>query len=373
MYTLYVIPGSHACRSAMLMLEHKQVPYRRVDIVTLLHPVVVRLHGFDAGGQTRTAGARRTLALRMGDRLGTVPALAADGQRVSTNREIARFLDDRHPEPSLFPADPGQRRAVEEAERWANDTLQMAARRIALAWALRDPAAIEPLGRRRPDGLSPLPARARAAPDHPDDRPPRVRRRPRRGARAPRRPSRDARPDRRLDRRRGPRRSAAERRGLHGRAQPGADPLPPRRPAPVRGPPGPRARRPAPARAGPPNPPPPPQTTPRHPPPTPPHPPTPHPPPPHHPNPAPATAPPGPPTPPPPPPPTPTTPGDHQPEATNRPATRTPGNHPGKGRPARAGKTLRPRRARRGGRATAAANRRRRRRARSSRRSRCPA
>jgi glutathione S-transferase len=70
-----------------------------------------------------------------------VPALAADGHRVSTNRAIARFLEDHHPEPPLFPADPGQRRAVEEAERWANDTLQMAARRIALAWAARDPAA----------------------------------------------------------------------------------------------------------------------------------------------------------------------------------------------------------------------------------------
>lgn len=71
-----------------------------------------------------------------------MPALAADGQRVSTNRQIARFLEDRHPEPSLFPADPGQRRAVEEAERWANDTLQMAARRIALAWAARDPSGL---------------------------------------------------------------------------------------------------------------------------------------------------------------------------------------------------------------------------------------
>ena len=141
MYTLYVIPGSHACRSAILMLEHKQVPYRRVDVITLTHPLVARLHGFDAGGETRVAGARRSLALRSGDRLGTVPALAFDGQRISTNRQIARFLDDRHPEPSLFPADPGQRRAVEEVERWGNETLQMAARRIALAWAVRDPSA----------------------------------------------------------------------------------------------------------------------------------------------------------------------------------------------------------------------------------------
>ncbi len=140
MYALYVIPGSHACRSAILMLEHKRVPYRRVDVPTLLHPLAARLLGFDAGGEMRVAGARRTLPIRSGDRLGTVPALASDGQRISTNRQIARFLEDRHAEPSLFPADPGQRQAVQEAERWANGTLQMAARRIALAWAVRDPA-----------------------------------------------------------------------------------------------------------------------------------------------------------------------------------------------------------------------------------------
>src|ERR687894_2774632 len=141
MYKLYVIPGSHACRSAMLMLEHKQAPYRRVDIVTLLHPLVVRLHGFDAGGQTRSAAGRRTFGLRLGDRLGTVPALAADGRRISTNHGIARFLDERHPQPPLFPPDPGQRAAVEDAERWANEVLQMSARRILGAWVVRDPAA----------------------------------------------------------------------------------------------------------------------------------------------------------------------------------------------------------------------------------------
>jgi glutathione S-transferase len=141
-YKLYVIPGSHACRSAMLMLEHKQVPYRRVDVITLTHPVVARLHGFDAGGQVRTAGTRRPLPLRLGDWLGTVPGLAAGGERISTNYRIARFLDERHPGPPLLPADPGRRAVVEEAERWANDVLQMAARRIPLAWAARDPSAV---------------------------------------------------------------------------------------------------------------------------------------------------------------------------------------------------------------------------------------
>ena len=141
-YTLYVIPASHACRSAMLMLEHKGVPYRRVDFVTVLHPLMSRLHGFNARGETRSAGGKRTLGLRIGDRLATVPALNADGERISTNHGIARFLDERHPEPPLFPADPEQRAAVEEAERWANDTLQMAARRILGTAILRDPAGL---------------------------------------------------------------------------------------------------------------------------------------------------------------------------------------------------------------------------------------
>src|SRR3954453_7589057 len=141
MYNPAVIPGSHACRSAMLMLEHKRVPYRRVDFITLTHPVAARLHGFDAGQQTRSAGGRRTGPIRFGDRFGTVPGLNADGRRISTNYGIARFLEERHPDPPLFPADHEERRAVEEAESWANGPLQMAARRVPLAWAVREPAA----------------------------------------------------------------------------------------------------------------------------------------------------------------------------------------------------------------------------------------
>jgi glutathione S-transferase len=124
----------------MLMLDHKQVPYRRVEFVTLLHPVAARLHGFNGGGETRRTGGRRTPGLLLGDRLGTVPGLNADGERISTNRQIARFLDERHPEPALFPEDPQERRAVEAAENWANEELQMAARRIVFAAVVRDSA-----------------------------------------------------------------------------------------------------------------------------------------------------------------------------------------------------------------------------------------
>jgi glutathione S-transferase len=125
------------------------VPYRRVEIVTLLHPAVVRLRGFDSGGQTRQAGSKRPFGLRLGDTLGTVPALACGRARISTNYRIARFLDERSPEPALFPTDPRERARVEEAEAWANETLQMFARRILLSAVVRDPSSF---GRWTADG-----------------------------------------------------------------------------------------------------------------------------------------------------------------------------------------------------------------------------
>jgi glutathione S-transferase len=122
----------------MLLLEHKGIPYRRVDLVPGVHPLAVRILGFPAvarRAQRLSEGRRRRLG--MADRLGTVPALKFDGERVQTNRKIARFLDRVSPEPPLFPVDPERRRAVEEAELWGDDVLQMAARRLVLAGALR--------------------------------------------------------------------------------------------------------------------------------------------------------------------------------------------------------------------------------------------
>jgi glutathione S-transferase len=79
-----------------------------VDLITLTHPLVGLL-GFDAGGQTRAVGTRRTPGIRLGDRLGTVPALAGRARAISTNHGIARFLDARHPDRRLLPADPARR------------------------------------------------------------------------------------------------------------------------------------------------------------------------------------------------------------------------------------------------------------------------
>ena len=111
---VYVILGSHACRAGTLMLEYKGVPFRTVRIATGLQPFVLRLLGFPGR---------------------TVPALRFEAQRIQTNRAIARFLDELNPHPPLFPADPDRRQAVEEAERWGDEVLQMAARRTVLAAA----------------------------------------------------------------------------------------------------------------------------------------------------------------------------------------------------------------------------------------------
>ena len=135
---LYVILGSHSCRTGMLLLEHKGIPYRRIEVPTGLHPLALRLLGFEGNARPlRSTGERPNRPLATLDRLGTVPALRMGGERVKTNRAIARFLDQHHPAQPLFPQDPDQRSGVEEAERWGDEVFQMTARRLVLAATVR--------------------------------------------------------------------------------------------------------------------------------------------------------------------------------------------------------------------------------------------
>ena len=116
--TLYAIPGSHAVRTAELMLEHKGIDFRRVNFPPGPHRVLVRLVGF------------------RGDR---VPAVKFDdGRRAQGTRELPRVLDELVPEPRLVPDDP---RAL-EAERWADDVFQQWARRMVASTGAQDPDAL---------------------------------------------------------------------------------------------------------------------------------------------------------------------------------------------------------------------------------------
>jgi glutathione S-transferase len=116
--TLYAIPGSHAVRTGELMLEHKGIPFRRVNFPPGPHRVLVRLFGF------------------RGDR---VPAVKfEDGRRAQGTRELPRVLDELVPEPRLVPDDP---RAL-EAEVWADEVLQQWARRMVASAGAADPDAL---------------------------------------------------------------------------------------------------------------------------------------------------------------------------------------------------------------------------------------
>ena len=120
---LYVIPGSHPSRAAELMLRHKGIDFKRRDLITSLHKPILRARGFPRA---------------------TVPALRGDdGRRVQGSTEISRYLDEVKPEPRLFPADPEQRRRVEDAERWGNDELQPVPRRISWWALLRDRSTVK--------------------------------------------------------------------------------------------------------------------------------------------------------------------------------------------------------------------------------------
>ena len=107
--TLFGVPASHPTLAAELMLQHKGIDYRRVDLVTAAHRTVLRAMGFPRK---------------------TVPAMRLQGAKVQGTTDIARALDALVRSPPLFPADPERRREVEEAESWGDEVLQPVPRRL---------------------------------------------------------------------------------------------------------------------------------------------------------------------------------------------------------------------------------------------------
>ena len=107
---LYSIPGSHPAMAAQAMLELKGIPYKRVDLM----PVISR-------------GALKVLRFPSN----TVPSLTIDGRKLTG-------LEGRSPGSSTGSGptlrstrpSPSRRVAVEDAERWGEEVLQPAIRRI---------------------------------------------------------------------------------------------------------------------------------------------------------------------------------------------------------------------------------------------------
>jgi glutathione S-transferase len=114
--TLYGMTVSHPSRTAQLILRHKRIAHRMVNLVPGIHPLMLRAVGF---------------------RGRTVPALMLDGdRRVQGSLEIATAVEQLRPEPPLYPADPEARAGILEAERWGHDTFQDIPRRT-FRWAAK--------------------------------------------------------------------------------------------------------------------------------------------------------------------------------------------------------------------------------------------
>jgi glutathione S-transferase len=97
---LYDLNDSPFCLKARICLQLKGVPFRRVGL---------------------TVGLRREL--RRLNPLGKVPVLVEGGDVVVDSSRIARYLEERHPEPALIPAAPEARAYAALLEEWADEAL----------------------------------------------------------------------------------------------------------------------------------------------------------------------------------------------------------------------------------------------------------
>lgn len=111
---LFYMPGSHAAVTGRMMFELKGVGYKRTDLLPAAAWPVLKAFRFPEL---------------------TVPAAIIDGERFQGSTTLARELDRRVPELPLFPADPRERAAVEEAEAFGDEILQQRVREIFL-WAV---------------------------------------------------------------------------------------------------------------------------------------------------------------------------------------------------------------------------------------------
>ena len=103
------------CLKVRAILEHKRIPYQRVNAL-----------------------GRPILDIRRRGKIGKVPAVDIDGELVCDSTDIAHELERRVPEPSILPADPRQRALCHALEEWADESLYF----VGLYFQWIDPAGL---------------------------------------------------------------------------------------------------------------------------------------------------------------------------------------------------------------------------------------
>lgn len=116
--TLWHITISHYSEKARWALDYKSIRYRPRALVPGAHvPVVLWL----------TRGRHYT-----------VPVLSVDGDRIGDSTAIIAALEQRHPEPTLYPHDPAQRRRALALEHYFDEQLGPYVRRFVFHELRRD-------------------------------------------------------------------------------------------------------------------------------------------------------------------------------------------------------------------------------------------
>jgi len=145
--TLWQLDLSHYSEKARWALDHKRVPHRRRSPLPGAHiPIAFAL----------TRGGADTL-----------PLLQLDGRTIADSTAIVAAIEERHPDPPLYPADPELRRRALALEDFFDEELGPHVRHLSLYELIQEPAMFaefaslavpEPLGRAK----GPIGAYARA-------------------------------------------------------------------------------------------------------------------------------------------------------------------------------------------------------------------
>jgi glutathione S-transferase len=107
-------------------LDYKRVPHRRRQPIP---------------------GAHMGLALFLTrGRTPTLPIIQLDGETIGDSTRIIAALEERYPEPPLYPADPSERRRALELEEWFDENLGPHVRRVAFSHLLSNPDYMEGIG-----------------------------------------------------------------------------------------------------------------------------------------------------------------------------------------------------------------------------------
>jgi glutathione S-transferase len=112
---LWHLKVSNYNEKARWALDYKGVPHRRVTAMPIAHMAI---------------------ALALTRRTPTFPVLKIDGRTIGDSTAIIAALEDRVPDPPLYPADPAERRRALELEDFFDEHLGPDVRRVAFFHAL---------------------------------------------------------------------------------------------------------------------------------------------------------------------------------------------------------------------------------------------